>query len=68
MSGLTLAIYWIGAILIENAAMMDKLNLFSDMVVFSTYAMQVVMAFMMLVMIFIMFPRASFHQSESWKY
>ncbi|MDU4733974.1 MAG: ABC transporter ATP-binding protein [Thomasclavelia ramosa] len=59
MSGLTLAIYWIGAILIENAAMMDKLNLFSDMVVFSTYAMQVVMAFMMLVMIFIMFPRAS---------
>ena len=52
MSGLTLAIYWIGAILIENAAMMDKLNLFSDMVVFSTYAMQVVMAFMM-------FPRAS---------
>lgn len=59
MSGLTLAIYWIGAILIENVAMMDKLNLFSDMVVFSTYAMQVVMAFMMLVMIFIMFPRAS---------
>ena len=56
MSGLTLAIYWIGAILIENAAMMDKLNLFSDMVVFSTYAMQVVMAFMMLVMIFLILP------------
>lgn len=59
MNGLTLAIYWIGAVLIENAVMMEKMNLFSDMVVFSSYAIQVVMAFMLLVMIFIMFPRAS---------
>lgn len=59
MNGLTLAIYWIGAILIENAALQDKIGLFSDMVVFSSYAMQVVMAFMLLVMIFILLPRAS---------
>lgn len=59
MSGLSLVIYWIGAILINNAAFADKINLFSEMVVFSTYAMQVVMAFMMLVMIFILLPRAS---------
>lgn len=59
MSGLSLAIYWIGAILIQEASMMDKMTLFSDMVVFSSYAMQVVMAFMMLIMIFIMLPRAS---------
>lgn len=59
MSGLSLAIYWIGAILIQNADMMNKITLFSDMVVFSSYAMQVVMAFMMLILIFIMVPRAS---------
>lgn len=59
MSGLSLAIYWIGAILIQDAGMMEKMTLFSDMVVFSSYAMQVVMAFMMLIMIFIMLPRAS---------
>lgn len=59
MSGLTLAIYWIGAYLIESAGMLDKLTLFSEMVVFSQYAMQVVMSFMMLVMIFILLPRAS---------
>lgn len=59
MSGLSLAIYWVGAILIQEASMMDKMPLFSDMVVFSSYAMQVVMAFMMLIMIFIMLPRAS---------
>lgn len=59
MSGLSLAIYWIGAILIEQANMMDKITLFSDMVVFSSYAMQVIMAFMMLIMIFIMLPRAT---------
>lgn len=59
MNGLTLAIYWIGAILINNARITDKLTLFSDMVVFSSYAMQVVMAFMMLVIIFIILPRAS---------
>lgn len=59
MNGLGLAVYWIGAYLIEAAGMMDKIGLFSDMVVFSQYAMQVVMAFMMLVMIFIMLPRAT---------
>lgn len=59
MSGLSLAIYWVGAILINEAAMLDRLTLFSDMIVFSSYAMQIVMAFMMLVMIFIIIPRAS---------
>ena len=60
MNGLSLAIYWIGAILINDAQdMQGKFSLFSDMVVFSSYAMQVVMSFMMLVMIFIMLPRAS---------
>ena len=60
MNGLSLAIYWIGAVLINDAQdMQGKFTLFSDMVVFSSYAMQVVMSFMMLVMIFIMLPRAS---------
>lgn len=60
MNGLSLAIYWIGAVLINDARdMQGKFSLFSDMVVFSSYAMQVVMSFMMLVMIFIMLPRAS---------
>ncbi|SFJ13202.1 ATP-binding cassette, subfamily B [Terrisporobacter glycolicus] len=59
MNGLTLAIYWIGAYLINDAEIMDKMNLFSDMIVFSSYSMQVIMAFMMLTMIFIMMPRAS---------
>lgn len=59
MSGLSLVIYWIGAVIINNAALPDKITLFSEMVVFSTYAMQVVMSFMMLVMIFILLPRAS---------
>ena len=60
MNGLSLAIYWIGAILINDAQdLQRKFSLFSDMVVFSSYAMQVVMSFMMLVMIFIMLPRAS---------
>ena len=59
MSGLTLAIYWIGAVLIDGAGMADKITLFSDMMVFSQYAIQVVMAFMMLVMIFMILPRAS---------
>lgn len=59
MSGLSLAIYWLGAILIEQAAGPMKLTLFSDMIVFSSYAMQIVMAFMMLIMIFILVPRAS---------
>ena len=59
MNGLTLAVYWVGAYLINDAGMQDKLTLFSDMIVFSQYAMQVVMAFMMLVMIFVLVPRAS---------
>lgn len=59
MSSLSLAIYWLGAVLIQNALPMQKIDLFSDMIVFSQYAMQVVMAFMMLVMIFIVLPRAS---------
>ena len=59
MSGLSLAIYWIGGVLIDQAGMQAKLTLFSDMMVFSQYAIQVVMAFMMLVMIFMILPRAS---------
>ena len=59
MSGLSLAIYWIGAYLIDQAALPDKLTIFSNMVVFSNYAVQVIMSFMMLVIIFIMYPRAS---------
>ncbi len=59
MSGLSLAIYWVGAYLINSADAMDKLTVFSNMVVFSQYAMQVIMSFMMLIMIFIMLPRAS---------
>ncbi|MEH7114782.1 ABC transporter ATP-binding protein [Neobacillus niacini] len=59
MSGMGLAIYWIGAFIINGAALQDKLSLFSDMVVFSSYAMQVIMAFMMLSFVFIMLPRAS---------
>ena len=57
-SGLTLAVYWIGAYLIDAAGSMDKLSIFSDMVVFSNYAMQIIMAFMLLNMIFILLPRA----------
>jgi ATP-binding cassette subfamily B protein len=59
MSGLSLAIYWVGAYLINKADMTEKLGLFSDMIVFSQYAMQVVMAFMLLVMLFVMLPRAA---------
>lgn len=59
MNGLMLAIYWIGAYLISNAQMFDQLTIFSDMIVFTQYAMQVVMSFMMLVMIFVLLPRAS---------
>lgn len=59
MSLLNLFIYWIGAYLINAAPVADKLVLFSDMVVFSSYSLQVIMAFMMLVMLFVMLPRAS---------
>jgi len=59
MNGLSLSIYWIGAYLINSAGMADKIILFSNMVVFMSYAMQIVMSFMMVSMIFIMLPRAS---------
>ena len=59
MSGLSLAIYWLGASLINAANMMDKVTIFSDMVVFSSYAVQVIMSFMFLVMIFVIYPRAA---------
>lgn len=58
MHFLTLGIYFIGATLIEKAGMVDKINLFSNMVVFSSYGMQVIMSFLMLAMIFMMWPRA----------
>lgn len=61
MNGLTLAIYWLGAVLIQQIALtavQDRITLFSNVVVFSTYATYVVMSFMMLVMIFMMFPAA----------
>ena len=57
-SGITLIVYWIGAYLIEAAGIGAKLGIFSDMVVFSNYAIQVIQAFMLLNMIFIMMPRA----------
>lgn len=59
MNGLSLVIYWVGAYMINDALGMDKLSIFSDMVVFSSYSMQVIMAFMMLTMLFIIYPRAS---------
>ena len=58
MYGLTLSIYFIGSFLIRDAGMADKIGIFSNMVVFSSYAMQVIMAFLMLAMIFMMLPRA----------
>ena len=58
MHFLTLGIYFIGATLIEKSLMSDKITLFSDMVVFSSYGMQVIMSFLMLAMIFMMWPRA----------
>ena len=64
MSILTLLIYFIGAGLINEAGLMDRYTMFSDMVVFSSYAMQVIMAFMMMSMIFIMLPRAEISASR----
>lgn len=59
MNGLSLAIYWIGAYLInESMDMMERITIFSDMVVFSSYAIQVVMSFVMLTFIFVILPRA----------
>lgn len=59
MNGVSLSIYFVGASLINEALLADKITLFSNMVVFSSYAMQVIMSFLMLAMIFIMYPRAS---------
>lgn len=59
MNGVSLAIYFMGSILISKALLADKITLFSNMVIFSSYAMQVIMSFLMLAMIFIMYPRAS---------
>ncbi|MGN1101867.1 MAG: ABC transporter ATP-binding protein [Huintestinicola sp.] len=56
-SAISLAIYWIGAYLLNGAEMMEQLTIFSDMVVFSQYAMQVIMAFAMLTVLFVMLPR-----------
>ena len=64
MNLLTLGIYFVGATLINEAGMLDKIGIFSNMVVFSSYAMQVIMAFLMLSMIFIMYPRASVSPSR----
>ena len=58
MYGLTLSIYFIGAGLIQNSVLADKITLFGNMIVFSSYAMQVIMSFLMLAMIFMMIPRA----------
>ena len=59
MSGLSLGIYFIGAFIINEAAIPDRIGIFSDMVVFSSYAVQVIISFMMLIVIFIIYPRAS---------
>jgi ATP-binding cassette subfamily B protein len=60
MSGISLVIYWIGAFLINDAAQItEKIDIFSNMVVFSSYAVMVIMSFVMLAMIFIMLPRAA---------
>ena len=58
MNGLTLAIYFVGALLIKDAEIMLKVEIFGDMIVFSSYAIQVIMSFLMLAMIFMMIPRA----------
>ena len=58
MNGLMLAVYWIGAYLIRNAGAADRLTLFSNMVVFSSYSVQVIMAFLLMSMVFVLLPRA----------
>lgn len=58
MNGLSLAIYWIGAYLIEDAGATEKLILFSNMIVFSSYAVQVIMSFLLMSMVFVLWPRA----------
>ena len=64
MNGLTLAIYFAGAYMINEAGLADKIDIFSNMVVFSSYAMQVIMSFLMLAMIFMIWPRASVSASR----
>ena len=59
MNLLTLSIYFVGAYLINNTILSNKITMFSNMVVFSSYAMQVIMSFLMFSMMFIMYPRAS---------
>ena len=66
-SGLTLAVYWIGTYLIQAADLGSRLAIFSDMVVFSNYAMQVIMAFMLLNMIFVLLPRAQVSANRIWE-
>ncbi|TPF93983.1 multidrug ABC transporter ATP-binding protein [Bifidobacterium sp. UTBIF-78] len=58
MNGLMLAVYWIGAYLIDAAALTDKLTVFSNMVVFSNYSVQVIMSFLLMSMVFVLWPRA----------
>lgn len=58
MNGLMLAVYWIGAYLIDAAALTDKLTVFSNMVVFSSYSVQVIMSFLLMSMVFVLWPRA----------
>ena len=58
MNGLMLAVYWIGTYLINAAAATDKLTVFSNMVVFSSYSVQVIMSFLMMSMVFVLWPRA----------
>lgn len=67
MNGLTLAIYWIGAYLINDAAIIDRPTVLGDMTAFTSYSLQVVMAFMMLIMIFIILPRASVSGGRIWE-
>ena len=64
MNLLTLTIYFIGANLLNNAGMFDRLDIFSNMVVFMSYAMQVIISFIMLAVIFVMYPRASVSASR----
>ena len=59
MNGVSLAIYFTGAYMLDSALFAEKIDLFSNMVVFTSYAMQVISSFLMLAMIFIMYPRAS---------
>ena len=58
MNGLMLAVYWIGTYLIDAAGLKDKLTVFSNMVVFSNYSVQVIMSFLLMSMVFVLWPRA----------